>query len=229
MNVGKHFRGWDDLQLEVRGNIVRSFARSFAKSYRICGGSDRIVIPPRVLTGVDAVFLDHWPAGRKNILKRYYKKSCVAAQKSIVIATPYFVPHHWLMKLLREAVRRGVVVEVILPQSTDAWLLDLANKVFAGLGVRAGLRFFVVPEMIHAKALLVDDKEGMVGSNNIDARSFDYNVESSVSFRDEGMVKDLRSVVEHWKGIAAAYAPPSPRRWYHAVLEAFFKFVQPIL
>lgn len=229
VNIGGKYRRWHDLQLEVRGNVVRSFTRSFAKSYRICGGADRINIPPRVLTGMDVAFLDHWPARRKNILKKYYKAACVSARTRIVIATPYFVPHYWLMKLLRQAARRGIAVEVILPQSTDIRLLDLANKVFAGLGVRAGLRFFFVPEMIHAKALLIDEREGMVGSMNIDARSFDYNVESSVAFRDEGMVKDLRGVLEHWKSVAKPYAPPTPRRWYHAALELLFKLAQPIL
>lgn len=229
VNVGRRYKRWHDLHLMVRGNVVRSFVRSFAKLYRMCGGRDRIVVPPRAMTAMDAVFLDHWPAARKNILKQYYKKACAAAHMRIVIATPYFVPHYWLMKLLRKAVQRGVAVEVILPQSTDVRLLDLANKVFAGLGSAAGLRFFFVPEMIHAKALLVDDREGMVGSNNIDARSFDYNVESSMSFRDEGMVKDLRNMLEHWKAIAKPYAPPAPRRWYHAALEALFKLAQPIL
>ncbi|MBI2406395.1 MAG: hypothetical protein HYV25_02325 [Candidatus Harrisonbacteria bacterium] len=158
-----------------------------------------------------------------------YKAACARAKKRIVIATPYFVPHHWLMKELKRAVRRGVAVEMVLPRSTDIRVLDIANKVFAGLGDKAGLKFFFVPDMIHAKALLIDDTEGMVGSNNIDARSFDYNVESSVSFRDEGMVKDLRGVLEHWKSVAKPYAPPEPRRWYHAALELLFKLAQPIL
>lgn len=229
VNIGGRYRRWHDLQLEVRGNVVRSFVKSFVKSYRICGGVSRLIIPPRTLTRMDVVFLDHWPARRKNILKAYYKKACAAAEKRIVIATPYFVPHHWLIKLLRNAVLRGVAVEVILPQATDIRLLDLANKVFAGLGARDGLRFFFVPEMIHAKALLVDDREGMVGSMNIDAWSFDYNVESSVAFRDGQMVKDLRSVLARWKSIAQPYTSLTPRRWYHALLEFLFNVAQPIL
>lgn len=229
VNIGRHFRRWNDLQLEVRGNIVRSFTRSFAKSYRICGGGDRITIPPRRITAVDVAFLDHWPGTRKSVLKQYYKAACARAKQRIVIATPYFVPHHWLMRELKKAVRRGVAVEVILPRQTDLRVLNIANYIFAALGAEAGLSFFFTTEMIHAKAMLVDDKEGMVGSNNIDARSFDYNAESGAAFQDERMVGDLRAILERWERQAVPYVPAEHRRWYEYVLRWIFKLAQPIL
>lgn len=176
------------------------------------------------------MFLEHYPAGGRSYLRRFYKEKCASALRRIVIATPYFVPHLWLMRSLKRAIARGVSVEVILPKTTDIKLLDLANTAFMELGAKAGIKFFLFPEMIHAKVLLVDDREGLVGSNNIDARGFDYNLEASVTFSDEQMVGDLRTIIENWKQAATPYQPKARQKsWYERLLVALVRMLQPFL
>mgnify|MGYP001568114928 CR=1 FL=1 len=234
VNIGKHYAGWHDLHLRLEGVFVRRFVVSFARSYRLSGGRDRLLLPSRnnvdPASFMNILFLDHSPFGGRSYLRRVYKAHCMAATRRIVIVTPYFVPHRWLMRALQRAIRRGVAVEVIMPKTTDSRLLNLANAVCRELGARRGIMFFLFPEMIHAKALLVDDREGIVGSNNIDALSFDYNLEASVSFSDEHMVGDLRTIIETWKQASTRYYPHAKKKsWYERALILLVKLLQPIL
>ena len=61
--------------------------------------------------------------------------------------------------------------------------------------------------MNHAKALLVDNKEGLVGSNNLDSQSFDFNIEASFSFKRKDMVADLKNIIEEWKKETFLFEP----------------------
>ncbi len=230
LNVGAQFGRWHELQLRMSGNILRHFIKSFAKSYKYSGGMGQIIVPPKMPGRLRVSFLERWPWSRESNLKRFYIEKCSRAKKSIVIVTPYFAPPHWLLRVLREAVGRGVGVEVIMPKETDVWISNVANKVFAAIGYQYGIKFFLLPKMIHAKALLVDGKEGVVGSQNINSYSFDYNVESSVVFHDEDMVGDLRVIIDRWRSEAEVFTyPKNKRRWYHPILERIFKLLRPIL
>ncbi len=234
VNIGKRFAKWHDLHLRIEGAVVRRFVKSFAKSYRVCGGRDRLYFPPKKTEKfsekMNVLFLEHWPVGGRSVLKKFYKEKIAAATQTIVIATPYFVPHGWLMGAIARAIKRGVRVEVILPRKTDLKLFDIANNVFIEWGFRMGIKFFILSEMIHAKALLVDEREGIVGSNNIDAMSFDYNLEAGVSFGDRKMVDDLKNILENWKANSIAYREPAGgRRWYHGIVVWMIKLIQPLL
>ena len=234
VNIGKKYQKWQDLHLRLEGGIVRRFVKAFSRSYRITGGRDRLYFPPKknesLSKQMDVLFLEHWPVGGRSFLKKFYKEKIANAGRSIVFATPYFVPHAWLMRALKKAIRRGVNVSVILPRTTDIRLFDMANKVFMERGFRDGIKFFLLPEMIHAKALLVDEREGVVGSNNIDALSFDYNLEAGVAFGDPAMIVDLRAILDNWKANSAIYAEPAGgRKWYHGMMVWFIKLIQPLL
>jgi cardiolipin synthase len=91
------------------------------------------------------------------------------------------------------------------------------------------MQFFFTPQMIHAKALLVDDKEGLVGSNNIDAQSFDYNIENGIVFQHKEMVSDLKEILETWKKSAELFDAKKHILWYHRLLSGLFRLFQPIL
>ncbi len=229
VNVGNAYRRWLDLHVRVtQPKIVRQFVRSFARLYRLCGGTDRIIVPPKTASRAKLWLLEHLPFHGRLKLKKFYLAQCASAKRHICIATPYFIPHRWLMSAFCAATRRGVIVEIILPLRTDIGILDFANRVSARRGARFGVRFFFVPDMIHAKALLVDDRAGLVGSNNLDARSFDYSAEASVVFRDPHMVGDLRDIFEHWKSMTTPYIPPAPR-WYDVIFIWIVRVLQPIL
>ena len=234
VNIGVWYGKWLDLQVRLTGVIVRHFLRTFAKVYKICGGEDKDVLhwinEKKKFRQLETWLLEHWPIKRKSVLRRYYKSRIASAKKQVLIVTPYFVPHFWFNNLLISAVKRGVNVEVVMPEKTDIRLAQMPNRIFADLLSRKGVKFFFTKEMIHAKVLIIDDREGMVGSNNIDAQSFDYNVEASVVFKRKDIVGNLNRIIENWKKIAEPFDFTQPsRKWYYPLLVFIARILQPIL
>ena len=236
---GKHAK-WLDLHISLSDKFfIKNFLYSFIKVYQLAGGADLSVIDHlkkkkvtrrRFALYKTKVFLiEHGLFRRRSVLKKYYKKKIAESERSIVIVTPYFIPHRWLVKAIGSAVRRGVRVEVILPMKTDSAIADAANWISAEeLGNR--INFLFLPEMNHAKVLLVDGKEGMVGSNNIDARSFDLNLETGIVFQRKDMILDLEEILKKWRESATPYEKlPLWHPWYYQIVKFFIKLISPSL
>ncbi|PIR89614.1 MAG: hypothetical protein COU07_01855 [Candidatus Harrisonbacteria bacterium CG10_big_fil_rev_8_21_14_0_10_40_38] len=237
VNFSGKYSEWFDLHLKTnKKTLIRYTLRSFAKVYSLAGGKDKEIlalkegkeIKPRS-EKTKQWFIDHWPIRGTRALKDYYEKSCKEAKESITIVTPYFIPHRWLIKSLRAAKKRKIKIEVILPERTDSWFTTVANFAFAS-ELENEIEFFFVSEMNHAKIFLVDKKEGLIGSNNIDAQSFDFNLEVSIHVERKDMVHDLYRIIENWKinskSLKKAY---SSLPIYYKAIRPIIKLFQPIL
>jgi len=208
VNIGKKFATWNDLQLRLRGKIIRPIITSFAYTYEMAGGKDKYILALRKKTLASKFkfwFLEHWPVSGMYSLKSHYIQKISAAQKNIRIVTPYFTPPRWFVALLDASIRRGVKVEIIIPKSTDLPLIDRINHRHIYDLSLLGVEFYLGREMNHAKILLIDDREGLVGSQNIDFLSFRFNAEFGVFFRQKNTVEELRKIILQWEKNADIY------------------------
>ncbi|MDO8493700.1 MAG: phosphatidylserine/phosphatidylglycerophosphate/cardiolipin synthase family protein [bacterium] len=234
VNVGKAYKKWLDLNLRLNGKrIVKSLVKSFSRSYYNSGGTD-----PNLLTlrkelktrRAGLWLLENFPAVGKLMLRPYYQEQIAGAKKRIVLVTPYFIPHRWLLASLLSAQARGVSVELVIPKNTDSNFISFANHVFISSLSKTGMKFYMTKDMIHAKAILVDDKVGLVGSNNLDAMSFDHNAEASVSFERKEMVRDLKNIIDIWQKDAMPWQHNSKYEgWYYKFMEYIVRLIQPVL
>ncbi|KPK82398.1 MAG: hypothetical protein AMS25_02485 [Gemmatimonas sp. SM23_52] len=121
----------------------------------------------------------------------------VAAERSISIVTPYFVPDETIVQALRYAALRGVAVKLVLPKRSNHWYTDLAaRKLFSPL-LKSGVRILKrKPPFLHAKALVVDGVYAMIGSANLDVRSLHLNFETNLEVADNDFLKRLSEQVE---------------------------------
>lgn len=234
VNVGKAYKKWLDLTLRLTGrNIVRSLVRSFGRSYHDSGGTDPGLLALRENSRTRRTgmwLLDHFPAVGKLMLRPYYQEQIAGARKRIVLVTPYFIPHRWLLAALLSAQARGVKVELVIPEKTDSDFISFANHVFISSLYKSGIKFYMTKDMIHAKAILVDDRVGLVGSNNLDAMSFDHNAEAGVSFERKEMVRDLKNIIDIWQKDALPFKhDPKYEGWYYKFMEKVVRFIQPVL
>ncbi len=239
VNIRGEYAKWLDLHVRLTGLLAKSALRSFSRVYELSGGRDPEILALRksakafrsraALYRAKSWFIDHWPIHGKSLLREYYKRKCAEAQQNIIIVTPYFIPHTWLLKSLRGAAERGVKIEVIIPSKTDIWIFNEAHRVFATRYSKF-ISFYFLPKMNHAKVLLIDDREGLVGSNNIDAQSFDFNLEASVVFQRKDMVGDLKIILEDWKKTATPFSLwQHPAHWYDGIMALLFNLIRPIL
>jgi len=195
---------WDDLVVEIRGRLLPPITRSFAKVYKECGGkdvklisiiSDEKILKDKMRTWV----IEHFPVSNKFNLKNIYKENLSKAEVNITLATPYFMPRRWLIGLLHQAVLRGVTVDVLVPKSTDYYLIDRVNYFFIYKLSKLGVNFYFKNNMNHAKLMIIDAREAIVGSNNLDYLSFELNSEVGIFFKDINVIRKLTKIVEEWK------------------------------
>jgi cardiolipin synthase len=221
-NIAPRFRQWNDLVVKVRGRVAKSVTRSFARVYRTCGGKDPYLLAMeehRPLARAKNWFVEHGIGGSSYTLRSHYLKHIDAAERSIVIITPYFLPRHWLIAAIGRAVQRGVSVDVLIPKETDFKTVTRLNHYYAMIIERLGASAYLMDTMNHAKAMLVDDHIGVVGSQNIDPLSFNRNVEAGYFFTTPSVIDKLREAINTWREDAQPYESyRAGRRWYDGVV-----------
>jgi len=114
------------------------------------------------------------------------------ARERVIITTPYFVPDESLLQALKMAVLRGVEVALVVSQMTDQILVKLAQRSFYSELLLAGVQVHLYREnFLHAKHITFDDEIALLGSSNVDIRSFVLNAEVSLIAFDKSVVKQL--------------------------------------
>jgi cardiolipin synthase len=121
------------------------------------------------------------------------------ATRRIVITTPYFVPDEPFLQALRTAVRRGVEVHLVVAHPVDKWVMALAQRSYFDELLRAGVRIHMYrPHFLHAKHVTIDDDLAIVGSVNMDIRSFALNAEVALLVYDPRVVVAMRAIQERY-------------------------------
>lgn len=124
-----------------------------------------------------------------------------AAERRISITSPYFVPDGAIMHALRAAIARGVAVELFVSEIGDQPMVYHAQRSYYEELLRAGVRIYMFrpPFILHSKHFSVDDDVAVVGSSNMDQRSFNLNMEVSMIVYGESFVRDLDNVTEYYR------------------------------
>lgn len=122
-----------------------------------------------------------------------------AARRRVVITTPYFVPSEPFIEAMRSSARRGVDIRLIVSLHANQPVTQYAQRSYYGDLLSAGIRIHLYrPRFLHAKHLTVDDSIAVVGSTNIDIRSFALNAEISLIAYDPAVVAALMAVQERY-------------------------------
>jgi cardiolipin synthase len=176
---------WRDTHVRVAGSAAWEMAVVFSEGWERTGG-DPLNIPPLSLPvnpepGVGILVLDSRPFRGHHESASVLVAIAGAARRTLWITNAYFAPGKTAVRELGAAARRGVDVRLLLPAKTDAPLVRYASHgMYADL-LAAGVRIFEYqPEILHAKSLVTDGQLCLVGSSNLDFRSFFFNAECNL-------------------------------------------------
>jgi len=233
VNIKENIRHWVDLQIKIQGRIVQPLLQSFAYAYKMVGGKkesilkfSRLPLSQKIKSWVTDNF---GLSNKRYYLNSYYREKIVGAKSLIQIVTPYLLPPRWLIALLDQAVHRGVRVELLIPADTDVKPINKVNYLNACRLTDFGVKFYLMPRMNHAKIMLIDLEEGVIGSQNIDILSFNLNMEVGVFFRQKDLVSDLSHIIEHWKKESSLFESPGKKlKLADRFLIMIFKIFYPI-
>ncbi|WP_276363226.1 cardiolipin synthase [Daejeonella sp. H1SJ63] len=116
------------------------------------------------------------------------------ATKEILISTPYFIPNESLLDALTIASLGGVKIKIILPLKSDSSIVDLAVQSYYSDLLSAGIEVYRYQRgFIHAKTMVFDQQLGMIGTSNMDIRSFDLNFEVNAIIYDKEVAEILHN------------------------------------
>jgi cardiolipin synthase len=218
-------RSWTDLSFDLHGALAQQAQQQFEQDWefatRAALPEPRATISPAVYPGqaasdsgqAEAQLIASGPDQMDDTLYTLLVSAFFSARKRIVAVTPYFVPNPTLLMSLTLAARRGVMVDLLMPARSNHRLADLArHRALRELAI-AGARIWFLPQMIHAKAVVVDDEIALAGSANLDERSLFLNYELMVAFYDPADVRRFAGWIERQQGAAAPYLPKPPRLW----------------
>ncbi|MEO0499682.1 MAG: cardiolipin synthase [Pseudomonadota bacterium] len=123
-----------------------------------------------------------------------------AARERAVLATPYFIPSDALVMALRTAAQRGVTVDLFLSARTDSRTVDFAQQSYFADLMAAGVGIHLYEgEFLHAKHVSIDDRIALIGSSNIDMRSFELNSEVALISYSPDIVSALRDIEDDYR------------------------------
>jgi len=189
---------WRDTMVRIEGPIVGPLQGVFAENWLASSGeiltspSDWPPLGPAGTT--EAMLVKSSPSDRATASRIVFQMLLEGAASQVDLSTPYFLPDRALRRALARAARRGVRVRVVVPgPRTDQRLVRLASRRMYGELLDAGVRIFEYRAgMTHVKVLLVDGRWAVIGTTNVDNRSFEHNDEVNVAFREAALAERLR-------------------------------------
>jgi len=191
----------EELVARVTGPVVAQIQAVLLADYFIeTGGNldmDRFFPENPPVGGIAAQILPSGPGYQRENGAELFIALLYAARERVVLTTPYFVPDEPFLAALRSATRRGVEVRLIVSGHGNQRLTHFAQCSYYEDLLAAGVRIHLYrPHFLHAKHLSVDDSIALLGSTNIDIRSFALNAEASLILYDRDAVQRLRAVQE---------------------------------
>ena len=230
---------WRDQHLQIDGEPVRKIQRLFLENWTYSGGKFSLAAAttPSYFPsasqggyGVPVQILASGPDDPTAPLHAFFLAAFATARKRLWIATPYLIPDEPLESSLRVAELRGVDVQVIVPKHGDSRVVTAASHTYCDSLSKAGIQVFEYgPSMMHAKTMIIDDSVALIGTANLDNRSFRLNFEVAAAIYDSRVVGQL---AKRFAADRAASKPfPARRRGPRTtqLLESIARLTSPVL
>jgi cardiolipin synthase len=190
-------RPWRDTMARIEGPVVAALQGVTAENWLECCGE--ILTGPEYFPDLSrrgdttAFVVRSSPSDRATVSRVAFQMLMEGADHHLHIATPYFLPDRAMRRALSGIAKRGVSVSVIVPgRRTDQRWVRLASRRMWGRLLEAGIRIYEYrPAMTHAKVLIVDGIWSVLGTTNIDNRSFEHNDEVNIAMRDPAVAARL--------------------------------------
>lgn len=198
---------WRDIMVGLTGPVVLGLEAVFQGDWYMETGEVLTELVAEELTTIDTggdlgcQIVPSGPAyGDENNLQ-VFVSLIYAARDRISITSPYFVPDASIMNALRAATARGVDVELFVSETGDQAMVYHAQRSYYDELLRAGVKIwmFKPPYILHSKHFTVDDDVVVIGSSNMDERSFSLNMEVSMVVHGSDFVKEIDKVTEYYR------------------------------
>ena len=195
--VKAKYAPWVDAMMRFEGPIARQIQYLFVGDWMTEVDEDmgNLLRQPITSTqpGFQAQVIGTGPTVRYSAMPEMFTSLMYTARHELVISTPYYVPDDPIQAALCASARRGVDTTIIFPARNDSWIVGAASRSYYADLLTAGVRIFEYEGgLLHTKSLTLDGQVTLIGSANMDRRSFELDYENNILFCNRSLTGDMR-------------------------------------
>jgi cardiolipin synthase len=210
-NIGDEYSGlaekslrFHDAGVSIEGSAVHELVSIFSETWLMERG-EMLHIPKVSSKSADApedgqgkmAIISGGPHHRRSSIRDALLFNIASSSEEILIATPYFIPGLRVIRGLLRAARRGVRIRLLLPARCDMPLVRLLGHSYYGTLLREGIEIREIEhEILHAKVMLCDGVRAVIGSANLDQRSFHRNFELNLIIEDKSVGLQIQAMFQ---------------------------------
>jgi len=189
---------WVDAVMRFQGPVVRQAQHLFASDWMANCEEDiaDVLREPAEAPGPGFVaqVVATGPTSRHSAMPEMFESVIYAARRELVVTTPYYVPGAAIQAALCAAGNRGVDVTIVFPARNDDFAVEATSQSYYEDLLGAGVKVHeYLPGLLHTKSMTVDGEITLIGSANMDRRSFDLNYENNILLRDAALTAEMRA------------------------------------
>ncbi|WP_378946717.1 cardiolipin synthase [Mesorhizobium sp. ANAO-SY3R2] len=196
--IKARYAPWVDVMMRFEGPIVLQNQHLFASDWMAHVKEDLSPLMrepmPQAEPGFTAQVIGTGAAARYSAMPEMFISLMNAARRELVISTPYYVPDEPIQAALCACAHRGIATSIIFPQRNDSWIVAAASRSYYRELLDAGVAIHeYAGGLLHAKTMTVDGEVTLIGSANLDRRSFELNFENNILFHDPALTAEMRA------------------------------------
>jgi cardiolipin synthase len=228
--VKAKFAPWVDAMIRFEGPVARQNQFLFASDWMtyVDENLDELLVkelPLPVPGGAPAQVIGTGPTVRFSAMPEVFESLLFTARHQIVVTTPYYVPDESLQNALCTTAYRGVDTSIVFPARNDSRFVAAASRSYYDELLTAGVKIYeYVGGLLHSKLLTLDGEITLIGSANMDRRSFELNYENNILFYDSALTSTVRARQDEYiarsnsitKETVAAWS--MPRQLWHNLI-----------
>ena len=201
---------WQELMTRITGPIVTETNTVFLSDWyletgELLGDAEQVkAVDVPADPSPDALVCQVVPSGpgyEGENNQRQFLTLVTSAQRKVIITSPYFVPDEAMMYAITSACQRGLDVQLFVSEVGDQGSVWHAQRSYYDPLLRAGVKIWLYPApfILHSKHLSIDDDVAVIGSSNMDIRSFALNAEVTLMVRGTSFVEQMRAVEQGYR------------------------------
>lgn len=205
-------REWVELMVRLEGPVVAALNAVFAADWHTEAESQADMVPavpaPKphddLVSDVACQLVPSGPGIVAENNLRMFTSLLYSATERISLTSPYFVPDESLLYAVTNAAQRGIDIELFVSELSDQFMVGHAQASYYRALLEAGVKIYLYPApyILHSKHFTVDDEVAVIGSSNMDMRSFALNFEISMLMLGTEVTSRMREVEDHYRAVS---------------------------
>lgn len=190
---------WRDMHLKIEGDATAILQHIFIGDWNYCADkklnvTEKYFPKPEIISNAtqNVQIVSSGPDSDRPSIYYAIIKTIQSAKQEILLTSPYFIPGETIIDAIKMAALSGVKVKLLVPGISDSFLVNAAAKSYYTQLLQAGVQIYLYQKgFVHAKTVVADRSVAMVGTANLDYRSFDLNFEVNAVVYDKEIAAKL--------------------------------------